>query len=127
MTDEKADNAETGEAEVTEVPYTDDSLETIKQKIDDGSAVLIDVRRQEEWDESHLKAAKLIPVSEFVDEATRASAVEQIDKDKIVYVHCKMGGRAGMCAQVLGDMGYDVRPMKLRYEEIVAGGFEIAE
>ena len=122
---EPADEKETGETQVKDIPYTSDSLETVKQNIENGSAVIIDVRNQDEWDESHLKIAKLIPVSEFADESTREAAVNEVPKDKIVYVHCKMGGRAGMCGQVLGNLGYDVRPLKMRFEEIVAGGFEV--
>lgn len=110
---------------MTEIPYTSDSLDTIKQAVADGSAILLDVRSQEEWDAGHLKVAEFIPTAWFTsDDPALASAVEKLDKSKPIYIHCKMGGRAGMCAQSLGAMGYDARPMKVEYTSIVESGFE---
>ena len=42
--------------------HTKDSLDTIKARLVDKKAVLIDVREQLEWDAGHLKDAKLLPL-----------------------------------------------------------------
>jgi len=128
---EKTDTAHTTEKTekaMTEVPYTNDSLGDIKKAVADGSAILIDVRTQEEWDESHLAVSKLIPSGVIQeDNAERAAALEQLDKEKPVYIHCKKGSRAGRSAQILAALGYDARPMKIEYPELVEGGFDVAK
>ena len=40
-------------------------LETVKKEIAAGTAELIDVREQDEWDAGHVIGARLIPLSEF--------------------------------------------------------------
>ena len=110
---------------MTEILYTSDSLETVRQSVANGDAMLIDVRTQEEWDAGHLKVAQLIPSGWFgSNDPALAPSLEKLDKSKPIYVHCKMGGRAGRSAQSLGAMGYDVRPLKIKYTELVEFGFE---
>ena len=63
--------------------HTKDSLETIKKRLQEKKAVLIDVREQAEWDAGHLKAAQLVPLTKL-----RAGVKEKsLPKDKIIYCH----------------------------------------
>ncbi len=107
-----------------EVSYTQDSLELIRQRVAANEAVVIDVREQKEWDAGHLKIAALVPTSELADETTRAAALDKIDKNKIVYCHCKMGGRAMLVGRLLCELGYDCRPLDHKYTALVDSGFD---
>ena len=51
---------------------------------------------------------------------------KQIPKDKIVYTHCVMGVRALKAAKILEKLGYNVRPLKAGYEDLIKAGFEKA-
>ncbi len=42
--------------------HTKDSLDTVKKRLKNEKAVLIDVRELSEWDAGHLKDAKLVPL-----------------------------------------------------------------
>jgi rhodanese-related sulfurtransferase len=107
--------------------HTKDSLQTVKENLKAGKAVLIDVREQEEWDAGHLKAARLVPLSRLGAESTLAELLKALPKDKIVYAHCRAGVRCLTGGAILKKHGYDVRPLKTGYEGLVAAGFEKAE
>ena len=55
--------------------YTQDSHEQIRAQVDAGQAVLLDVREPEEWDATHLKQAKSVPLSALADLQTREAAM----------------------------------------------------
>jgi phage shock protein E len=46
-----------------------------------------------------------------------------IPKDKIVYCHCGSGVRCLKAADELKKLGYDVRPLKPGYADLVKAGF----
>ena len=110
----------------TDAGHTIDSLDVVKQKIADGSAVLIDVREESEWNEGHLDDATLVPLSTLKDAATMATALAKIPKGMAVYIHCRAGGRAVQCAEALAGKGYDLRPLRAGFEKLVESGFEKA-
>jgi rhodanese-related sulfurtransferase len=66
---------------------------------------LIDVRELDEWQESRIPGATLIPMSEFV------ARVAEIDPAQPVIVYCKSGGRSLMVAEALQNAGYDAKSM----------------
>jgi rhodanese-related sulfurtransferase len=121
-------------AEKAESPHTKDSLETVKQRLDEDKAVLLDVREKMEWEEGHLKQARLLPLTEIgkrLDEpGYLAELKESLPTGKPIYLHCKAGGRCVIAAKdlkkALGD-GYDFRPLKPGYEDLLEAGFEKAE
>ena len=103
--------------------HTKDSLETIKKRIKEKKAVLIDVREQGEWDAGHLKAAQLVPLTKL-----RAGVKEKtLPKDKIIYCHCRSGGRVLAATPILRALKYDVRPLKAGYRTLVESGFKKAK
>jgi len=104
--------------------HTQEPLEKVKENIQSGKAILVDVRELNEWQAGHLKAARLIPQSKLRDESQRAELLKDLPKDKIIYTHCRAGGRALACGEILRQLGYDVRPLKAGFEALVQAGFE---
>lgn len=68
---------------------------------DDGH-VIVDVRRQDEYDAGHIPGAILIP-NESIDRS-RPEALP--DLDRIILIYCRSGNRSKQAAQKLFDMGY---------------------
>ena len=100
--------------------HTKDSLAVVKQKLANKEAVLVDVREQAEWDAGHLDAAILLPLS-GLQKGTDSS--QKLMKGKIVYTHCKAGVRSVTAAEILSKQGYDVRPLKAGYQDLLDAGF----
>ncbi|MCI0361273.1 MAG: rhodanese-like domain-containing protein [Planctomycetaceae bacterium] len=107
--------------------HTKDSLDTVKENVKAGKAVIVDVREQEEWDAGHLKGAVLMPQSKLKVEAEAAELAKKLDKSKVIYTHCRAGRRALACGEILKKQGFDVRPLKAGFDELVKAGFEKAE
>ena len=68
---------------------------------DDGH-VVVDVRRQDEYDAGHIPGAILIPNESIGEEPP----VELPDKNQIILVYCRSGRRSKEASQKLFDMGY---------------------
>jgi putative heme-binding domain-containing protein len=111
----------------TERGHTTDSLQTVRQRITDGKAVLFDVREQNEWDAGHLKDAKLVPLSMVRSGKIPAELARSFPKDKPIYLHCRSGGRVLMFYKTLQNQGYDIRPLSTGYAGLVEKGFPKAE
>ena len=68
---------------------------------DDGH-VIVDVRRQDEYDAGHIPGAILIP-----NESIEAERPKELpDLDQIILIYCRSGNRSKQAAQKLADMGY---------------------
>jgi phage shock protein E len=62
----------------------------------------IDVRTAQEYASEHVEGAVNIPhdvIDERISELT-------LDADTPIYVYCRSGGRAGLAADTLAEMGY---------------------
>lgn len=114
-----------------DLKHTTDTPAEIREKIAAGKAVLVDVREPEEWKEGHLALALLLPLKQLKTDSAEADFTDKLAKtlakDKIVYAHCKAGGRCLMAGQILRQAGYDVRPLKPGYEDLLKLGFDKAE
>lgn len=66
----------------------------------DGSAVLLDVREDDEWQRGHAAGAQHIPMGDV------AARMAEIDPDAELYVVCHAGGRSLRVAQYLARNGY---------------------
>ena len=106
--------------------HTKDSLGTVKDNVKSGKALIVDVREQREWDAGHLKGAILLPQSKLNKDEQLPELLKLLPKDKIIYTHCKAGGRALTCGDILKQHGYDVRPLKPGYDDLLKAGFEKA-
>ena len=69
--------------------------------LDDGH-VIVDVRRQDEYDSGHIPGAILIP-NEGIETTPPA---ELPDMNQIILIYCRSGRRSKEAAQKLFDMGY---------------------
>jgi rhodanese-related sulfurtransferase len=116
---------------VAPTEHTKDSIELIQKRVADKEAILIDVREQDEWDLGHLQEAVFIPLSELKaggsDKSYATNLAKKLPKDKIIYCHCASGGRVMPASAILHKMGYDVRPLKAGYDDLLDAGFKDAE
>ncbi len=83
--------------------YTQISQETAKTMMarDDGH-IIVDVRRQDEFDAGHIPDAVCIPNESIGTERLEALP----DPDQIILVYCRSGRRSKEAAKKLFDMGY---------------------
>jgi rhodanese-related sulfurtransferase len=99
-----------------------DPLPTVQENLATHKAVLVDVREPGEWKDGHVEGAISLPLSSLKKGDTSALE-QQLPKDKIVYTHCVRGVRALKAAKILEEVGYNVRPLKAGYEDLVKAGF----
>ena len=103
---------------------TKDSLVTVKKNVEEGKAVLVDVREKREWDDGHVEGALLLPLSELQKNAELGA---KLPKDKIIYTHCVVGKRCVTAGNILEKMGYEVRPIQPGFKELIEAGFPQAK
>jgi rhodanese-related sulfurtransferase len=73
---------------------------SLKQRLEDGSAVLIDIREPHEHAREHIEGARLVPLSRF-------NAEDFGDlRDKTAVFHCQSGGRTSANARLLTSKGF---------------------
>ncbi|MFO0866190.1 MAG: rhodanese-like domain-containing protein [Gemmataceae bacterium] len=107
--------------------HTTDSVDAVRKALASGNAVLLDVREKSEWDSGHLKDAGLLPLS-YLRKSPKAEDVAKVAaKEKVIYLHCGSGIRCLQAADVLKKMGYDVRPLKEGFRDLVEAGFSPAK
>lgn len=74
----------------------------IIDEVSEGSAVLVDVRRDDEWNSGHAAGAMHLSVDRIA-----GGAVPTPDKNTKIYLYCASGGRSGMATQTLKSKGYN--------------------
>ena len=92
---------------------------------------LVDVREQREWDDGHIDGALFLPLSWLREQSKGDSFAERLGEKlpgkKILYIHCRSGGRALTAAGLLRKAGYDARPLKAGFEDLRKAGFTPAK
>ena len=85
------------------LPYLHIDQEQAKQMmaVEDGH-VIVDVRRQDEYDAGHIPGAILIPNETIGTEPP----AELPDRNQVILVYCRSGNRSKQAAEKLGKMGY---------------------
>lgn len=75
----------------------------LKELIDNESKdyLLIDVRSQSEYNSGYIPTAINIPHTNIEDH------IEEIPRDKLIIVYCKVGGRAENARKKLIELGYE--------------------
>jgi rhodanese-related sulfurtransferase len=106
---------------------SDDPLPTVQENVATQKAVLVDVREPGEWKAGHVEGAISLPLSSIKKGGDTNAIEQQVPKDKIVYTHCVMGVRALKADKILEKLGYNVRPLKANYEDLVKAGFKKAD
>ena len=77
------------------------SAAELKKKLEDGDDFqLIDVRQPDEYAFAKIEGARLIPLGEII------SKMGELDPNKEVVLHCKMGGRSARAIEALRSAGY---------------------
>lgn len=85
------------------MPVTVNTFRDLQERLNNGTTppLILDVREPDEWDESHLLAATNIPLGDI------PSRIKDIPAGE-VWVHCRMGGRAGKACDYLRDNRSDL-------------------
>jgi rhodanese-related sulfurtransferase len=73
---------------------------SLKKRLDEGSAVLIDIREPHEHAREHIEGARLVPLSRF-----NAEDFGEVE-DKTAVFHCHSGGRTSANARLLISKGF---------------------
>jgi len=82
--------------------------------------MLLDVRTSEEYAAGHIKGAKLIPVQAL------AERLQEVPKDKQVYVYCKSGGRSSRASKLLASNGFtNIENIKGGFDAWKAAGYPV--
>ena len=83
--------------------YTQIDQETAKLMMDlDDGHVIVDVRRQDEYESGHIPGAICIPNESITD----SQPEELPDLGQVILVYCRTGRRSKEASQKLYDMGY---------------------
>lgn len=84
------------------------------------SAVIVDVREQNEWDEAHIPGAILMPLSTF-----DPTQIPDPGAKHLVF-HCRSGRRCGLAAEIALASGYAgvIKRMEGGFLAWSASGFE---
>ncbi|WP_066498731.1 FAD-dependent oxidoreductase [Abyssisolibacter fermentans] len=64
-------------------------------------AFIVDAREVNEYDHSHIKGAKNIPLSQF------RQRLDEFPKDKAIYIHCRSGQRSYNMTLALQHLGFE--------------------
>ena len=92
-----------GSANSTEATYEQITAEQAKKLMDTQTDyIILDTRTEEEFAESHIENAILIPHYEIADRAEK----ELPNKDQLILVYCRSGNRSKQASQALAELGY---------------------
>jgi rhodanese-related sulfurtransferase len=97
---EQVEDMEMKKMEITyETITSEQAYELMNTKND---YIILDVREQEEYDESHISNALLIPYQTINNDIFNTLT----NKDQLILVYCRSGRRSAIAAQTLVDLGY---------------------
>lgn len=74
----------------------------ISEELDNGTALLVDVRNDDEWKSGHATGAMHLTV----DRISRGEVPTE-DTSKKIYLYCASGGRSNIATKALKQKGYD--------------------
>ena len=86
-----------------EAAYVNITAQEAKELMDSREDyIILDTRTREEYDESRIPGAILIPHDEILEKAEDVLA----DKDQLILVYCRSGRRSKLAAENLVKLGY---------------------
>jgi len=88
----------------------------------DSTALLIDVRKPDEYAAGHLQGATLM---NWLDRKMFEEEAAKLDKGKTLYVYCRSGRRSGEAANYLGGLGFKVVDMQGGYFAWTKAGLDV--
>ena len=80
-------------------PYTRITIDEANEMLQNGDAVAIDVRRQDEYEAGHIKGALWIPVDDVIPRFA------ELPSDQTLLFICAVGARSGLAAEYAAAMG----------------------
>jgi len=100
-------NRKTVGADTSKSSYQQITQEEAQRIMDEEEGfIIVDVRRQDEYDAGHIPGAILIPNESISNTPPK----ELPDFDQTILVYCRSGNRSKQASQKLADMGYtDIR------------------
>ena len=103
--------------------HTKDSLDTVKKAVTDNKAVLLDVREKAEWDRGHLPRCQ-VPGAERTAPRRQGRRVgPRTAQGQGDLLPLRVGRALFRAADILKKNGYDVRPLKSGYKDLLKAGF----
>ena len=91
-----------GEDTMTYKQISMDEAKQIFESGTDGSYIILDVRRADEFAEGHIPGAINVANESIGEEAP----AELKDKEQLIYVYCRSGNRSKQAAEKLAALGY---------------------
>lgn len=73
----------------------------VEAKIDDENSIILDVREPSEYALQHVPNSILIPLGEL------ERRLDELDKNKTVFVICRVGNRSGQAASFMMTQGFN--------------------
>jgi len=102
--------------------YVDVSVQQGKEMIDRGEVFILDVRTQEEYNESHINGSTLIPVQEL------DTRFKELPRDKKILVYCRTGSRSATASEILVKNGFtQIYNMQGGITEWKNAGYEVVK
>ena len=107
-----------------DLKHTEDSLKVVKERVTAKKAILVDVRDIVEWNDGHIEGAVHLPFRDLQDKFDEKVLREKLPKGSIVYTYCVVGFRSLKAGKIIEKYGYDIRPLKPGYKELLEAGFK---
>ena len=116
---------------VSAAEYTRESIDAIDENLSTRRAILLDVREEAETNKGYIDGAFLVPIS-LLDEGKEYPEFAQVLRQRlpqnaIIYTYCSSGKSCRTAADILAGFGYQARPLKHTYADLVQEGFVTAK
>ena len=86
-------------------PFKRISVEEAKEMLDNGDAMMVDVRQLDEWQSGHVSGALHIPVDDVL------ARVHELPEDKNLLFICQAGVRSALAAEMAAAMGRPIEKL----------------
>lgn len=98
----------------------------ILEELRQDRAKLIDIREQNEWEQSHFKCAVHIPLSDLAQGKSIELLKEIKQASKKIYLHCRSGRRAREAQKILAQYGCDeIHIIPITMMKMIEEGFTL--
>lgn len=102
-------------------PATAADLKKAHEEFKNGKAIIIDVREKSEIASGMVAGAIWLPMSGIHSTATQEQ-IQELPKDKELYIYCAVGGRAGKVVKMLSRKGITAENVG-GFKDLKAAGF----
>jgi rhodanese-related sulfurtransferase len=96
------------------------TLVAIREQIEAGDGVFVDIRESSEWEKGHLKGACHLPLSKI--EAKEFSA---LPKNKTLFLYCRQANRVKKALPILAETCPKLELIQWGFDDLWAAGFPV--